>query len=547
NADARTAAVGSVGGESDGPPPPDTGIRFSSVGRQRGLKFEWPQQPRPMRSPEAFGCGCALFDYDNDGWQDVLLVADPSPRLYRNLGQGHFIDVTSEAGIDTVEGDWTGCAIGDYDGDGFLDILVTGLHRLVLFQNIGGSAFREATTQAGLDPTNRGHWGSSAGFMDLDGDGHLDLVILNYVVFGPGEQQYCELAPGVLSGCPPSRYKPEFGEMWRNDGHGRLSLVHEAGLPDTNGKALVLAFADLDRDGRMDFYIGNDGTEAELMHNLGGMKFENLGFQSGLAVHNFAAMAAMAADWADFDRDGLEDLTVTGFADESYAVFRNFGNLNFDSASNRTGIAAATFKPLGFGAKWLDMDNDSWPDVAYANGHVYDNVADIDPSFVFRQPMMLFHNRRGERFADLVPVLRGDVARPLLGRGLAAGDIDNDGRIDLLVVDYEGPVVLLLNESRTENHWIKLDLRSAGSNRFAYGARLTGRRGDEVWIGQVSPASSYLSSSDPRIHWGLGKVDRLDSITIHWLSGHEEVLHDVAADRIVQVMEGEGIVRQWPE
>ncbi|HEV3344347.1 MAG TPA: CRTAC1 family protein [Pirellulales bacterium] len=519
------------------------GIEFADVAKELGITYELPRQPRPMRSPEAFGSGCAAFDYDGDGWVDVLLVSDPHPILYRNLAGKKFEDVTDASGLTLTFGDnWTGCAVGDYDGDGWLDLLLTGFHRLSLLRNDGGKRFLETTGQVELDPMNHGHWGASAGFMDLDNDGDLDLVILNYVVFGPESKQYCELSPGVLSGCPPKEYEPEFGEVWRNNGPGGFELIPQevSGMKDTHGVGLVLAFTDYDDDNRMDFYIGNDGTPAEMMRNLGDMKFQNEGKVCGLTVgRNYRAMAAMGADWGDYNRDGLLDLVVTDFQKNCFALFRNEGSGFFVEASNLTGLSLTTCDRLGFGAKWLDMDNDRWPDICFVNGHVYDNVADIEGRGAqFRQPIMLFRNLKGERFVDLVPVLDESIARPLVGRGSATADFNRDGRTDLLIVDFEGPAMSLENRSKTSGHWLSLELRAAAPNVFAYGARVTGRLGKEIWIGEVSPASSYLSSSDTEIHWGLGSFDHLDQLTIRWPSGKEQSFENVAADRFLRITEG---------
>lgn len=541
-------------------PPATESIRFKNVATESGIKFRWPAYPRPLRNREAFGRGCAFLDYDGDGWQDVLLVSSPQVRLYRNRTESpggassasrRFEDMTEATGLSRIRGDWIGCAVGDYDGDGDLDILLTGYHRLALLRNETGAGgnrrFTDVTAAAGLDPNNRGHWGSSAGFMDLDGDAALDLVVLNYVIFGPGEKQYCEIAPNVISGCPPSEYRPEFGEVWRNRGGGTFQRVDDAvsGMKDTSGKALVLAFLDVDNDGRVDLYIGNDGTPAELMHNQGGMRLKNIGDESGVAYGaDGNAIAAMGADWGDYDRDGRLDLIVTAFSNEPYALFRNVGDALFQNEADAVGLAALTRKPLGFGVKWLDMDNDGWLDIVIANGHVYDNVDQIDAGSTFQQPLMLCYNHQGRRFEDMVPRLGGEMADPLLGRGLATADFDNDGRMDFLVVNDEGAPRLFHNRSATRHHWITLDLRSpAGKNRFAYGAKVTARAsGGQVWVAEVSPASSYLSSSDPRIHFGLGSsVGVLESVTVRWPSGKTQIWRNVPVDRILILTEGKAV------
>ena len=515
-------------------------LSFVDVAEERGLRYRWPEQPRPMTALDAFGAGCAAFDGDNDGWQDVLLVGDPSPALFRNVGEGRFEDVTLKSGLKTVTGHWTGCAIGDYDGDGLLDVLLTGYHQLALFKNVGGLRFELATETAKLDPANHGYWGASAGFMDLDGDSWLDLVILNYVIYGPDSQKYCEYSPGVRSGCAPKTYPPERGQIWRNTGAGSFELVpSEQGMQQTHGVGLVLAFTDLDEDGRMDFYVGNDGVPADLLHNQGQMMFENIASVAGVATSdNGGAVSAMGADWADFDRDGRLDLAVTNWQGDSFVMFQSLGHQLFMDCAKQTDLARATKNRMGFGAKWIDFENDGWPDLFFVNGHVYDNSAEIHgPSVPFRQPLSLFWNDRGRKFSDIAPRLGADIQRTMVGRGSATADFDNDGRVDLLAVDFEGPAMLLENKTETKLHWLKLDLRGKAPNVFAYGARVVGKAGDQVWLAEVSPASSYLSSSDPRIHWGLGDLTTLDTVTIRWPSGSQQTLHNVAADRILRVVE----------
>jgi hypothetical protein len=519
-------------------------IGFEDRAASAGIAYAYPKQPKPMRILEAFGCGCAFLDYDDDCWMDIIFVSRPHPILYHNRGNGTFEDVTASSGLAKLSCDWwTGVAVGDYNGDGRLDLVFTGYRRLALLKNINGKRFVEVTVQAGLDPLNHKHWGSSAGFMDLEGNGRLDLVLLNYVMFGPKEPQYCEIRAGVRSGCPPQSYRPDFPELWQNLGNGQFKNVTAAsGVKNTHGKALVLAFADVDGDGRMDFYIGNDGMPAELMHNMGGMRFRNAGVGTGLAFGALQhPMAAMGADWADYDRDGRLDLAISGFSDESFMLYHALGGGTFEQTADATGIAGPTLKPLGFGTKWLDMDNDGWPDLSFANGHVYDNAERIDPLTSYRQPLMLFHNEKGKLLVDLVPKMSADVARPIVGRGSASGDFDNDGKEDLLVVDFEGSPLLLHNVSNNKNHWITMDLRGNSPNRYAYGAQVRARAGKEVWTGQASPASSYLSSSDPRIHFGLGSAARLESLTIHWPDGQIEELHDIAADRILRAEQGRGV------
>ncbi|HEY0074206.1 MAG TPA: CRTAC1 family protein [Abditibacteriaceae bacterium] len=530
-------------------PAPDAkiqGIAFEEIAIASGLNFSWPRGPRPLRVDEAFGAGCAFLDWNNDGWQDILLLGKPVAALFQNDGKNRFEDVTAASRLSNIAGDWKGCAVGDYDGDGWLDVLLNGNHSRVLLHNEGGRAWRDVTRNAGLEQRGPNRWGSSAGFMDLDANGTLDLVICHYVIFGPKEKQYCFLGSNkIKSGCPPQTYQPEFTELWKNLGNGRFqNVTQSSGLQKTSGKALVVAFADINDDNKIDFYIGNDGMPADLMLNLGNLKFRNIGIQSGTAfgVKSGVAMAAMGADWQDYDGDSRLDLAVSGFSDEAYSLMRNMGGGLFEQSSHTSGLAASTFKPLGFGTKWLDADNDGWPDLAFANGHVYDAAEHIDSALQFRQPMMLFQNREGylgERtFVDIAPQLGGAWTTPILGRGLATGDSNNDGRMDVLVVDYEGAPLLLQNTSRTLGHWITFDLRGRGMNRFAYGAKIVARGGGRVWKAYISPASSYLSSSDPRVHFGLGTISTLDSVSIRWPDGQTQQLKNVEVNRVWSLVQG---------
>lgn len=519
-----------------------------------GLDSRPPAQPRPLSILQSFGYGCAFLDYDGDGWQDVLLLASGHPRLYRNRQrQGvtqpriEFEETTAATGLDQFAGDWRGCAVGDVDRDGFTDLLLTGHRRLALLRNASARRWHDVTRAAGLDPHNRGQWGSSAGFMDLDGDDQLDLVLLNYVSFGPQDQQYCQWRMGVTSGCGPAEYRAQLPELWRNLGGGRFENASaRSGMRGSRGKGLTLAFADVNHDDRMDFYIGNDGTPSDLMVNSGGLRFRNVGNQSGVAYGSVPgeAISAMGADWGDYDRDGWLDLVVTAFSNQPYSLLRATGAATgialFEHAGDRAGVTGPTYRPLGFGAKWLDADNDGWPDLAFANGHVHDNAEQIDPLTRYRQPLMLLRNLHGNHFVDLAPELGEPFTRPLVGRGLVTGDYDNDGRVDLLVTDMEGDPLLLHNRSETGGHWLTLDLRGAGADRIAYGARVAARAGPQLWVGCVSPAASFLSSSDPRLHFGLGEVTRLDVVTIDWPGGHRESWRDLAVDRILVVREGSG-------
>lgn len=495
---------------------------------------------------EGFGCGCAFLDFDSDGYQDILLVAEPVARLFRNESGTAFTDVTDSAGLSRVTGAWKGCAVADYDGDGWLDILLTGYRRLALLRNQSGRSFQDATQTARLDRTNWGNWGASAGFMDLDQDGDLDLAMQNYVSWNPGMIQQCKY--GKLSvACPPEVHDAEHARLIRNHGDGTFrDISRESGLDRTHGYGMVIGFADANDDGKTDFYLGNDGVDADFMQNLGGMKFRNVALENGAAAARSGnELAAMGVDWADYDRDGRLDFAVSGFSEESNALFRNDEGGLFQDTSAAVGIAMPTYLPLGFGTKFADVDNDGWLDLFFVNGHIFDRAAEAVSGATFRQPSMLFMNQAGQQFTDIGPTLGEAFTRPIVGRGSASGDYDNDGRVDLLAVDYEGEPLLLHNVSATKGHWVTLDLRGTGKNRHAHGARVTLRGGGVTWVAEVSPASSYLSSSDPRLHFGLGDVATV-SLEVRWPTGVREEHPNVPVDRMSYLIFGRGLSDRNP-
>ena len=513
-------------------------ISFKDVAEERGIHFRWgPHRHRPLPILEELGCGCAFLDADNDGTLDVLLVGEGTCALFLNNGNGTFRDATHSSGLDRINGFWKGVAVGDADGDGYLDLVLTGYNTLAFLRGGPGATYRDATAESGLKP--RG-WSTSAGFMDLRGNGILDLVIGNYVRYDSHSPEFCR-TKGVLTGCSSHVYPPQFPRLYQNDGHAHFRDVTAAsGLSSAHGKTLVIGFADYDNDGRTDFYLGNDGMYADLMHNLGGLRFRNDAVREGVQVGaRQVALAAMGVDWADYDRNGTPDFVVTDFSDQPFSLFSNHGAY-FDVTSTQTGLAAATYKPLGFGAKFLDVDNDGWPDLVFSEGHVYDNVHDYDSTLTYREPMQLFRNLKGRTFQDISATAGPDLIRPIVGRGMATGDFDEDGRVDILVVDHEGQPMLLQNTSRQVGHWVELELRGRGQNRYAYGAQVTARSGADRWWGQVSPTSSYLSSSSPWVHFGLGVKDRLDAVDVRWPDGQRERFPCNQVDRKVRITQGQG-------
>lgn len=512
--------------------PPGVTADFVDRAAAAGLRFEWQHHTKgPWTNVESFGCGCAFLDYDNDGWMDILLVGRPRCALFHNNHNGTFTDVTREAGLDK-EGLWTGVAVGDYDNDGHEDIYISGYNCSMLLHNNGRGGFTDVTKKAGL--TDR-QWGTSCAWIDTDGDGRLDLLVGHYVVTGPGYPKYCLSTKGILIGCRPEVYPPQFPKLYHNNGNGTFSDVTTAsGLGMAHGKALAIQTADYDNDGKTDFYIANDGVAGDMFHNLGHGRFENTSFEQGTAFDERGmAQAGMGVDFADYDHDGALDMVVTAFQDETFSLYHQVHG-SFEVTSHMAGLGG-TSGFLGFGVKFFDFDNDSWPDLVFANGHVYDTVGQSYPGVSFRQPLLLYHNDHGRfnRVQDAGP----GFEKKIVGRGLAVGDIMNDGSQDLLVVDYDGHPLLLHNEKPTHNHWSGVKLIGTLSNRDGYGARVTVTAPGLRLFADCTAAGSYLSSMDPRVHFGLGRTARLDRITVRWPSGRLTTVKDVPADRYVTIRE----------
>jgi hypothetical protein len=417
------------------------------------------------------GNGCGFLDYNNDGNLDVLLVG-PKVALYQGDGTGRFTDVSAATGLARLSGRFLGCAVGDYDNDGFDDLYLSAYRGGALLRNAGGTGFQEVTKAAGIGPQP---WGTSCAFADVDNDGRLDLYVGNYVVFGPNTQpQLCPMS-GHLSSCGPRYYQPERGVLYRNEGDGRFRDVTKAwGADKVEGKALGVAFADYDGSGRESLAIANDEVAGDLLHNRGRGRFENIGTSSGTAYDGDGnPHGGMGIDWGDYDNDGKLDLFVATFQNEPKCVYRNEGEF-FTESSVALGMAPAL--PLvAFGSKWLDYDNDGWLDLILANGHVQDNIAVIDKSAAYLQSTQLFRNAgNGTAFADVsASALDEGARRPAAGRGLATGDFDNDGRVDVLIADSEGAPLLLHNRTPQAGHWLSVRLVGTKSNRGGIGALVT--------------------------------------------------------------------------
>ena len=458
-----------------------------------------------------------------------MLLIGAKLALFKGDGKGTFRDVSGAAGLTSLSGHFLGCAVGDYDNDGFPDVYVSGYRTGLLLKNEGGARFRDVTKTAGLGPQP---WGTSCGWADLDGDGYLDLYVTNYVDFGPATQpQMCKFNTekyGIVEGgCGPRFYKPRKGVLFHNRAGRRFEDVTKTwGMATQAGKGLGVAFADFDGTGRLGFAVANDEMPGDLFQNTAAGRLENIGIASGTAYGaDGDAHAGMGLDWGDADNDGQIDLFVTAFHNEPKSLYRNDGGGMFTDTSFSSGIGSASLPYLSFGCKFLDADNDGWLDLMIANGHVLDNIDKIERT-TYRQPTQLLRNQAGS-FEDVTGQAGPDLSRPIVGRGLAVGDYDNDGRVDALVADSEGKPLLLHNEGAAkQGGWIGFTLRSK-EGRDAYGASVTVVSGGQKRVRQCHPGGSYLSSSDPRVHFGLGDATSVEAVLVRWPDGTEQSFRDL--------------------
>jgi enediyne biosynthesis protein E4 len=527
--------------------------RFADITEKSGVRF-LHQAPHTSRKYliETMGSGVALFDCDNDGRLDLYLVngapySDPEPkgsipqktgpqywnRMYHQKPDGTFEDITEKSGLQGV-GYGMGVAVADYDNDGYEDLFVTSYGGNRLYHNNGDCTFTDVTEKAGV--TGSG-WSTSATWVDLDNDGQLDLVVDRYVTWD-WEDVWCgEHREGYRAYCHPDVFQPISMLVYHNDGNGHFTEVsHKLGL-DKPAKALGIAIADYDRDGRIDLFVANDSAPEFLFHQKPNGSFEEVGLESEVAVNaDGQTYAGMGVDFSDYDNDGWPDLVITDLANQRYASYHNQRDGTFDYASNSNGLGAITLLHSGWSLRFLDYDNDGWKDLLIAQGHDLDTVEKTSPNLHYREPMVLLRNN-GKKFVD-VSSISGDVfAKPWVGRGMAIGDIDNDGRIDAVVTTNGGAAHILHNETADANHWITLHLTGHKSNRDGIGSvvKLTTRQGSQ-WV-TATTSSGYLSSSDPRVHFGLGDSSVAESIEIRWPSGIVQTLTNIKGDRQIQVDE----------
>ena len=528
--------------------------RFVDVTERLGIHFTQKASPTSRKYLlETMGSGVAIFDYDNDGRLDIFFangarIDDPMPpdahprkdgaqywnRLYHQKPDGSFEDVTEKAGLAGI-GYCTGVAVGDFDNDGYDDLFVAGYGRSALYHNNGNGTFTDVTESAGVAGSG---WATSAAWFDFDNDGRLDLVVARYMEW-KFDDIYCgERREGYRSHCHPDIFKPVSVLLYRNEGGGRFTEVSRRAGVDKPMKGLGVAVADYDKDGWPDFIVANDSVPEALFHNKRDGTFEEVALPSGVALDGGGAtFAGMGVDFADYNNDGWPDIIITDLANQRYSLYSNSGDGTFDYATNSSGLGAITLLHSGWGVRFLDYDNDGWKDLFIAQAHVMDNIEAREPHLHYREAPLLLHNEHGKQFTDVSADGGPIFQQRWAGRGLATGDIDNDGRVDVVITSNDGPAWVLKNETETQNHWLTLKLVGVKSNRDAIGAQVEIATDQGKQCGTVTTASSYQSSSDARLHFGLGNSAKANSIRIRWPSGIVQSLGETKGDQILTITE----------
>jgi hypothetical protein len=533
--------------------PDASGVTFRDVTQHAGIRFTHNNGAFGKKFlPETLGPGVAFIDYDNDGWPDIFLVngmdwpghvqKHTTPKLYRNNHDGTFTDVTHKAGLD-VEMYGMGVAVGDYDNDGFDDLFVTALGQNRLFHNNGNGTFTDVTQKAGLSGPRE--LSTSAAWIDFDKDGHLDLVIGNYVQWTQETDLYCTLDGKSKSYCTPESYKGTAARLWHNRGDGTFEdVTQKAGLGEPTSKTMGIAVLDYDNDGWPDLLFSNDTQPNKLYRNNGNGTFSEKGVIAGIAFsEDGVARAGMGVDAADYDHSGYPSVMITNFSNQMLSLYHNEGKGLFVDEAPQSAIGRATLLTLGFGCFFFDYDLDGWPDIFIANGHIDPEIQRVQANVKYAMPPHLFRNLGKGKFEEVTNSMGAAFVTPRVGRGAAYADIYNHGRLDLLLSTNGGPAYLFRNEAQaasTTNRSVRLKLVGTKSNRDGIGAVVRLSSGVDSQTQMLRSGSSYLSSSELILTFGLAQRDKADTIEIRWPSGQVDHLSNVAAGQTITATEGKG-------
>ncbi len=505
---------------------------------------------------ETTGTGVAIFDYDNDGWPDIFIVngtklegfpagKGPTNHLYRNNHDGTFSDVTDKAGL-AHTGWGQGVCVGDYDNDGWEDLFVTYYGKNILYHNNGNGTFSDVSDKAGVGGSGKA-WGTGCAFIDYDRDGHLDLMVSNYVDFdlsttpAPGERASC-IWKGVPVMCGPQGLPGSKNILYHNRGDGTFEdVTKRAHIDQTTGHySFSVTTLDFDDDGWTDIFVACDSTPSILYHNNRDGTFTDVAVTAGAAFNEDGrAQAGMGSTVADYNGDGKLDIFKTNFSDDTATLYRNNGDGTFDDVTYRAGLGLNT-QYLGWGTMFLDFDNDTWPDLLLVNGHVYPEVDSQHLGSNFQEPRILYHNNGDGKFIDISATAGDGITKPSSSRGLAVGDLWNDGRMSAVVSNMNAPPSLLVNQVRTPNHWVAFRLIGTKSNRDAIGARIRVKAGSRTLIDEVRSGSSFDSNNDMRVHFGLGAAAKIDWVEVRWPTGLLEKFENVDVEGVRTIKEGSG-------
>jgi enediyne biosynthesis protein E4 len=531
------------------------------ITQQAGIHFTHMSDPSKKYIVESMSGGVILIDYNRDGWPDIFFTNAPTvamaikdPKnlggvrgaLYRNNHDGTFTDVTEQAGL-TKPCFGMGGAVGDYNNDGWPDLYLTCLGGNILYRNNGDGTFTDVTAKAGVAD---GRWSTGASFGDYDGDGYLDLMVANYVDFhlddmpGFGSAPYCKYR-GIDVQCGPRGLRGAGDSLFHNNGDGTFTNVaKKAGVDDPSGYyGMSVIWADFNNTGRPDIYVANDSTPKYLYKNLGNGTFKDIGLQSGTAVsEDGSEQASMGIAVGDYDHIGRPSLYVTNFSDENDDLYHNDGDWNFSEDSYPSGLALPSLPYVKWGTAFVDLDNDGWLDLLTVDGHVYPQVDSLPSGARYREPAVLSMNQKNGTFCDASTQAGPAIMEKRVARGLAVGDLFNNGNMDAVIGDLDGSPMLLKNMGIPGRTWVSFELAGTKSNRLAIGARLTLTAAGMTQTAQIHSGGSYLSQNDLRVHFGLGTATKIDSLVVRWPSGHVDTMTNLAPDKFYSVLEGSGIV-----